>query len=105
MPELELTDILKEKKEALEKIAVDEWFEPVFKIIDRAVFGDEKVLVHCQAGQSRSATVLAAYFINRFNVSAMDAAEYLRDKRPCAAPKFIKQLEEYAQKLADVRAK
>lgn len=61
--------------------------------------GNEKVLVHCYAGQSRSATVLAAYFINRFGVSTMDAANFLRHKRPCVSPKFMKELESYEAAL------
>lgn len=100
----ELKPILAQKKDVITAMPVAQWFEPVFKEIDRAVMGNEKVLVHCYAGQSRSATILAAYFINRFGVSAMDAANFLRHKRPCVSPKFLNELESYEAALKKERA-
>lgn len=40
------------------------------------------VLVHCQAGMSRSATVIAAYLMHTLELDPMDAMEMIRYKRP-----------------------
>ena len=40
------------------------------------------VLVHCQAGMSRSATVVSAYLIQTLDLGVVEAVEMLRDKRP-----------------------
>ncbi|KAJ9096797.1 hypothetical protein QFC21_005068 [Naganishia friedmannii] len=53
------------------------------------------VLVHCQAGMSRSATVVAAYLMKTLNISPDDAVEMIREKRPVVYPSetFRAQLE------------
>jgi hypothetical protein len=104
VPTEKFQSMLTKKQSVVTATPVAEWFEPVFKEIDRAVMGNENVLVHCYAGQSRSATLLAAYFINRFGVAAMDAALFLRSKRHCVSPKFIEELEDYAAALKVARA-
>lgn len=80
------------------------WFGPVFFAIDKAVFHDHKTLVHCIAGISRSATVLAAYLIWRFNLSAQQAIDYLKMKRACVAPQFFQPLHDYAISLQYVQS-
>lgn len=40
------------------------------------------VLVHCQAGMSRSATVVAAYLIKAMQLDPVEALETIREKRP-----------------------
>lgn len=80
-------------------IDVEEWFQPTFDQIDEAVFEGRKTLVHCQAGQSRSAALLAAYFINRCRVSHTQALAFLKSKRICVECKFEKQLKDYATAL------
>lgn len=44
------TDKIKDQKAAT-------WFDPVFAAMDVAIFNETPVLIHCQAGISRSATV------------------------------------------------
>lgn len=43
-----------------------------------------KVLVHCAAGQQRSAAVIAAYIMNKNNLSVEDAIQYVKSKKPDA---------------------
>lgn len=74
-----------------------EWFKPIFEKIDKAVFEGKNTLVHCQAGQSRSATVLAAYLIYTFDVSKDEALTFLQSRRPSVNSKFEAQLDEYAK--------
>jgi dual specificity phosphatase 12 len=40
------------------------------------------VLVHCQAGMSRSATVVAAYLMGTLELTPMEAVEMVKEKRP-----------------------
>lgn len=99
MTDTDLEKFQNDKKQAVSKIDPQKWFEPIFQEIDKAVFGEKKVLVHCQAGQSRSPTLLAAYLINRLKVNAEEAVTYLHSNRLCVDPKYKKQLEDYAQKV------
>ena len=48
--------------------------------------GDEKVLVHCMAGASRSATVVIAYlmWVNKWKFE--EAFSFVKSKRPIACP-------------------
>ena len=56
-------------------------FETLFQFIDTARLAKENILIHCSQGQSRSATVLIAYLINRFHVTFEDAMVFLKTKR------------------------
>lgn len=57
----------------------------------------KKILVHCKAGVSRSATCVAGYIIKEYNVSAKDAIDKIRKNRHKANPhpELIKLLEKY----------
>jgi dual specificity phosphatase 12 len=54
------------------------------KSIDRIAKDTKKggVFVHCQAGMSRSATVVSAYLMQRFELDPMEAVDMVREKRP-----------------------
>jgi len=56
------------------------------------------VLVHCRHGQSRSATVVAAYLIaNKICGGVEEAMDFLKEKRPRVNPNdgFMEQLRKY----------
>lgn len=93
-----------EKKKKIGKLPLDQWFEPTFKLMDEAVHSGKKTLIHCHAGASRSPTLVAAYLINRYNVTAKQAIAFLRTKRNCANPKCVKDLEVYAKALQKRRS-
>jgi len=61
---------------------------------------NNKVLVHCLMGISRSATVVAAYLVATRKMTATDAIGYLQKKRTVVSPNlgFRQQLDEYALK-------
>ncbi|VDN01698.1 unnamed protein product [Thelazia callipaeda] len=67
---------------------------------------DGRVLVHCEAGVSRSVFVIAAYLMQKYQWSAKRAVEYVQKIRPIAQPNdgFIKQLEifECSDFVADI---
>ncbi len=57
-----------------------------------------EVLVHCAAGQQRSAAVVAAYLMTTQGMSIQQAVEYIKTKKPDAfltGVNFEKSLKEY----------
>jgi protein-tyrosine phosphatase len=62
-----------------------------------------RILVHCVMGVSRSASVIAAFLIAEYGWTAMQAVNHVKSKRIVAEPNpgFISQLREYAQTLTD----
>jgi predicted protein tyrosine phosphatase len=59
------------------------------------------VLVHCAAGISRSTTLVIAYLMRQYKMSAKDAVFWVKSKRPCCFPNdgFLKQLIFYERAL------
>ncbi|KAG6910211.1 hypothetical protein DXG01_012346 [Tephrocybe rancida] len=68
---------------------------------------DNKVLVHCFQGISRSATVVVAYLIASSGMRATEALEYTQTKRGIVCPNngFRMQLETYAENFVGNRQK
>jgi len=62
---------------------------------------ENKVLVHCVMGISRSATVVCAYLIAKQGMTSTAAVDFVREKRPIICPNFgfRLQLDEYAARL------
>ena len=60
-----------------------------------------RILIHCFAGISRSATVLAAYLMWRDGYTAMDAVRLLRQRRAQVQPNvgFMRSLLRYERRL------
>ena len=80
------------------------YFSEAHKFIDDSIRSsnnmnsNNKVLVHCHAGVSRSATIVISYLMKRFiNFSLQDALQYVKSKRSIIRPNsgFLKQLQEY----------
>lgn len=85
-------------------------FDPIGKFVDDEINRGGKVLIHCMAGISRSASLVIAYLIRYKNFSLMDAYDYVADRRRVIQPNdgFFVQLARFerrfktAQKLAVV---
>ena len=60
-----------------------------------------KVLVHCQAGVSRSATICIAYLMYHLRMSMEQAYDYLKSRRSVISPNvnFMCQLLDYEAEL------
>ncbi|RNA03391.1 dual specificity phosphatase 1 [Brachionus plicatilis] len=76
-------------------------FEEAFEIIDDARRTNGRILVHCTMGISRSATIVIAYLMSRYNMSLRSAYDYVRSKRSIVAPNslFLKLLQDYENEL------
>jgi len=76
-----------------------QYFADAISFIDEARDNNGKVLVHCQAGVSRSPTIVAAYLMARSRKSLQEAFSFMREKRPIVAPNinFMGQLLEFEQ--------
>lgn len=53
-----------------------------YSFIDAAIQRGENVLVHCQAGKSRSATVVIYYLMRRYSISFENAHHHVATIRP-----------------------
>ncbi|KZP33795.1 phosphatases II, partial [Athelia psychrophila] len=70
-------------------------FMPAIAFIQTELDRGRGVLVHCQAGMSRSATIVAAYLMYTQKLGPEDALELIRKARPTIQPNagFLQQLE------------
>ena len=64
------------------------------------------MLVHCQAGISRSPTIVIAYLMKKHNLKFNEAYNKVRDLRPIIAPNliFMSQLMDYDAKLESLKS-
>ncbi|WAR21072.1 DUS4-like protein [Mya arenaria] len=78
-----------------------DWFLEAINFIDNARDNDGKVLVHCQAGVSRSATVCIAYIMYKNDMTLEDAFDLVRARRGVISPNlnFMQQLKEFEKEL------
>lgn len=72
-----------------------------FDFIDQGQREGGKVLLHCFAGKSRSASVCIAYVMRTNMIRLLDAFRYVREKRTATMPNtgFMHQLKRYEELL------
>jgi len=71
------------------------WFPKCNEFIDRAICEEQgRVLVHCEQGLSRSATICIAYCMGKYRLGYEDARALVRRARPIIEPNegFVSQL-------------
>jgi atypical dual specificity phosphatase len=75
-------------------------FDQAAEFIHHQLEQGRRVLVHCAAGVSRSATICMAYLIRYRDLSMTAAYMVVKDARPIVAPNagFVSQLLEYEMK-------
>jgi protein-tyrosine phosphatase len=77
-----------------EDLNKDNKLDNVIEKIDESLKNNKPVLVHCRAGVSRSASVVIAYLMKKYNLSFLDASNFILSKRPFISPNpgYINQL-------------
>lgn len=78
-------------------------FDKAIEFINKAVTSGGRVLVHCFAGVSRSASTVIAYFMATRKMTFTEAYDYVKKKRPIIFPNFgfQRQLQEFEKKLQE----
>jgi dual specificity MAP kinase phosphatase len=76
-----------------------QYFAEAIEFIDDAREANGRVLVHCQAGVSRSPTIVIAYLMARNHQNLCEAFSFVKDRRSIVAPNlnFMGQLLEFDQ--------
>jgi len=76
-------------------------FEKAIEYIRDAKSKNERVLVHCHAGISRSSTIVIAYLMTENKWTLKQTIEYVKSNRRIISPNggFLRQLSEYEFKL------
>ncbi|XP_013889836.1 dual specificity protein phosphatase 8, partial [Austrofundulus limnaeus] len=64
------------------------WLDKTNEFIDKAKVSNCRVIVHCLAGISRSATIAIAYIMKTMGLSSDDAYRFVKDRRPSISPNF-----------------
>ncbi|KAF5741202.1 hypothetical protein HS088_TW10G00197 [Tripterygium wilfordii] len=82
---------------------IRKYFDECFSFVDEAKEKGGSVLVHCFVGRSRSVSIVVAYLMKKHGMSVSEALEYVRNRRPEAAPNsgFISQLQDFDKSLRD----
>jgi len=77
-------------------------FPDAFDFIHGAIEGGGRVLVHCAAGVSRSASVVISYLMKLKHIRAAEAIDMVKQVRPFINPNpgFLRQLKQYEKALS-----
>lgn len=80
---------------------ISAWFSEALQFIESVRHANGKVLVHCRAGISRSATICIAYIMVYKSMSLEQAFEFVRARRDIISPNlnFMQQLFEFERLL------
>ncbi|NXA56568.1 DUS4 phosphatase, partial [Nothocercus julius] len=70
------------------KADISSWFMEAIEYIDAVQERRGRVLVHCQAGISRSATICLAYLMMKKRVRLDEAFEFVKQRRSVISPNF-----------------
>ncbi|OWK10659.1 DUSP2, partial [Cervus elaphus hippelaphus] len=69
-------------------VEISAWFPEAIGFIDSVKNSGGRVLVHCQAGISRSATICLAYLIQSRRVRLDEAFDFVKQRRGVISPNF-----------------
>jgi len=77
------------------------YFDDSADCINNVIINNQRILIHCYAGISRSPTIVIAYLIKYHNMTTNDALEYVKKHRQIIEPNegFIWQLNKYCDEI------
>ena len=86
-----------------QKQSLLDYFDRAYSFIHQAIEKNEKVLVHCVAGISRSPAIVIGFLMRYAKMSMNDAYDFVKRKRAIVSPNlnFMGQLLEYEKKLKE----
>ncbi|XP_056602050.1 dual specificity protein phosphatase 26-like [Triplophysa dalaica] len=77
----------------LETFNISVLFKPAAEFIHTALMEEGKILVHCWAGVSRSATIVSSYLMLKQNMTLKEAINTVKEKRGILPNRgFLRQL-------------
>ena len=84
-----------------ENSCIGESFEPCCQFIKEAIVNNGKVLIHCMAGRSRSASIVGAYLIKEFGMNTDRAIAAMQNRRSIVQPNsaFVNQLKDFYNEM------
>lgn len=88
-------------------VDISAYFDATFAMIDQVLTSGKGILVHCDAGVSRSASIVIAYIMRKNRCDYESAFNQVRNKRSIIDPNtgFVKQLRTYQEKIRTEAAK
>lgn len=80
-----------------------DYFDQAYSFISQAIENNERVLVHCVAGISRSPAIVISFLMRYTHMKMNDAYEFVKTKRSIVSPNlnFMGQLLQYEKKLTE----
>lgn len=70
----------------LEEDSLVRFLPSALSFIHREITAGRKVFVHCDAGVSRSGSIVTAYIMATHHLSFENALQFVQQKRPCVSP-------------------
>jgi protein-tyrosine phosphatase len=77
-------------------IILKDYFPTVFEFINSTLESGGRILVHCFAGKSRSASFVIAYLMQRHRMNYMDAFKHVQYHRSVVEPNLGFELQLHA---------
>jgi protein-tyrosine phosphatase len=82
-------------------IDITTYFDNTFQFINSAIQNKGKVLIHCFAGKSRSASIVIGYIMKTKSLSFLEALKFVQSQREIVEPNFgfCSQLMQYEKNM------
>ena len=80
-------------------------FEALLPIIHKNILENKALLIHCQLGRSRSASIVAAYLIRYRGMTTEEALQFIKNKRTQINPNkgYIEQLHTFESQCKKIK--
>jgi len=85
---------------------ISQFFSACTKYINKAIASGGRVLVHCEAGRSRSATIVLQYMVTEYNMTLKAAYKRVKRARPIIMPNitFFSQLRKFERQCRGIES-